>query len=260
MRRIGLEESLAQAKAQAVTADRPVDAARSVLIATDDSEEAQELGDIVRKAGYLVVETVSSELDLITLALRYRPAIILTCVRLAGVAVGITSVLALHAFYHPGAVFVVDRDDDALVNARPPSSLVIFRPVDRESVEWAIGNVTGAATHLSGLPVLSLSELSARPARADPPHPTATSAHARLSGDRIGAATLKMFDARIQGISASFTRKLDRDIGEGLAFTLSTLLLAISTPLLGLVISPMEPFVWFGPLLAALRLFRSGKA
>jgi len=63
--------------------------------------------------------------------------------------------------------------------------------------------------------------------------------------------------ARAKGMGASFTKKLDQEIGETVASALVNLLLAASTPLLAFLLDLPAEFGWAGPVLAALRLSRS---
>lgn len=67
-------------------------------------------------------------------------------------------------------------------------------------------------------------------------------------------AIARYFIARAKGAGTEFNKALEREIGEGLASGLTTVLVAASTPLLSLAVAMPAEFAWAGPILAIIRV------
>jgi hypothetical protein len=90
-------------------------------------------------------------------------------------------------------------------------------------------------------------------AQRDVPNPASDLAFAQAIASPFRAIG-RYLVARAKGAGTQFNASLEKNIGEGLAGGVVTLLIAASTPLLALAVQMPSHFAWVGPILAALRV------
>ena len=100
----------------------------------------------------------------------------------------------------------------------------------------------------------AIAELQA--VQAETPGPTSGLAFARAVGNPLRAIG-RYIIARAKGAGDEFNEALDKKIGEGLASSVVTLIIAASTPLLSLAVQMPSEFAWVGPVLALLRVLQA---
>jgi len=122
------------------------DAARSVLIAEDDSVIAWHLESMVKRFGYSVCATVSTERAAIDEAARLRPDLILMDVRLADGGDGVRAAQTIRVGLRAAIVFCTAHADDPVLRERTAAfdlAAVLGKPVWEKDLKRVIASVTG---------------------------------------------------------------------------------------------------------------------